>query len=168
MATALRTLFTFAALLAATLSTREAAAHVPKDLVGTQVKLLVFEDRIRVILDLGYRSTWAQAEMIRMDTDGNSQVSQAEADAYCKMAWETKILRLNANTGEMSPTLRCKIDGKDVPLVLEKIVHAELVGKVFPVPFTIYFHCDLTPPDGPFQPDESHRLAWIGTQVESA
>jgi ABC-type nickel/cobalt efflux system permease component RcnA len=140
------------------LAPRRVDAHVPRDLVGTQVKLRFFEDRIEIILDLGYRDNWAQSEMIRMDADRDSEVAQDEADAYSRVVWSKKILRENEETGETNAALTCKIDGKPVQLVLKSIKHDQLVGRVFPSPFTIYYTCVVRPPDGPFRPDEMHEI----------
>jgi ABC-type nickel/cobalt efflux system permease component RcnA len=135
-----------------------ASAHVPKDLVGTQVRLVFFEDRVEVTLDLGYRDIWAHAEMIRMDTDDDSLVDKGEADAYAKAVWERKILRRDPETGQENPALTCKIDGTAVPLVLEKILPVDLEGRVFPAPFSIYYTCVAKPPAGPFALGETHEI----------
>jgi len=139
-------------------ASRRVDAHVPRDLVGTQVLLRFFEDRVLLILDLGYRDSWAQSEMIRMDADRNSEVSEEEADAYCRVVWSKKILRQDKQTGDTDPALTCKIDGKPVPLVLRAIKHEQLVGRVFPAPFTVYYTCEVRPHDGPFRPDERHEI----------
>ncbi|MFP6739895.1 MAG: hypothetical protein VCD34_14275, partial [Planctomycetota bacterium] len=49
-------------------------AHVPRHLAGTQCQVFFFEDRVEISIDLGFRGSWAQAEMLAADTDRNSVV----------------------------------------------------------------------------------------------
>ncbi|MCH2584473.1 MAG: hypothetical protein MK138_06880, partial [Planctomycetes bacterium] len=58
-----------------------ALAHVPRHLAGSQCRVLFFEDRVEISIDLGFRGSWAQAEMLEADSDRNSVVNKTEADA---------------------------------------------------------------------------------------
>jgi len=136
-------------------------AHVPKDLVGTQVKLVFFEDRIDLVLDLGYRDAWAQAEMNRMDADGDAEVEVDEADAWAAEIWKRKVLRQGEAGAE--PALRCAIDGRPVAITLRKTRHESLVGRVFPAPFTVYYSCAVEVPDGGFRPGATHEIEVVDT-----
>ena len=112
-------------------------AHVPRHLAGSQCRVLFFEDRVEISIDLGFRGSWAQAEMLEADSDRNSVVNKTEADAYLARGWKSRILR--QETGEEGPAITCRVDGKKIELELVKSLHEGLVGQVAPTPFSLYF-----------------------------
>ena len=114
-----------------------ALAHVPRHLAGSQCRVLFFEDRVEISIDLGFRGSWAQAEMLEADSDRNSVVNKTEADAYLARGWKSRILR--QETGEEGPAITCRVDGKKIELELVKSLHEGLVGQVAPTPFSLYF-----------------------------
>ena len=114
-----------------------ALAHVPRHLAGSQCRVLFFEDRVEISIDLGFRGSWAQAEMLEADSDRNSVVNKTEADAYLARGWKSRVLR--QETGEEGPAITCRVDGKKIELELVKSLHEGLVGQVAPTPFSLYF-----------------------------
>lgn len=114
-----------------------ALAHVPRHLAGSQCQVLFFEDRVEISIDLGFRGSWAQAEMLEADSDRNSVVNKTEADAYLARGWKNRILR--QETGEEGPAITCRVDGREIELELVKSLHEGLVGQVAPTPFSLYF-----------------------------
>ena len=114
-----------------------ALAHVPRHLAGSQCRVLFFEDRVEISIDLGFRGSWAQAEMLEADSDRNSVVNKTEADAYLARGWKSRVLR--QETGEEGPAITCRVDGKKIELELVMSLHEGLVGQVAPTPFSLYF-----------------------------
>ncbi len=112
-------------------------AHVPRHLAGTQCQVFFFEDRVEISIDLGFRGSWAQAEMLAADTDRNSVVEKSEAQAYLLKSWQKTIMR--QGSGEDGPAITCSIDGTGVELELVKSLHEGLVGQVAPTPFSLYY-----------------------------
>ena len=115
----------------------EASAHVPRHLAGSQCQVLFFEDRVEISIDVGFRGSWAQAEMLAADSDRNSVVSKDEASAYLLKNWQKKILR--QGEGEKGHAITCLIDGDKAELKLVKSLHEGLVGQVAPTPFSLYY-----------------------------
>lgn len=112
-------------------------AHVPRHLAGTQCQVFFFEDRVEISIDLGFRGSWAQAEMLAADTDRNSVVEKSEAEAYLLKSWQKNILRQGSK--KAGPAITCSIDGVEVGLELTKSLHEGLVGQVAPTPFSLYY-----------------------------
>ena len=113
------------------------AAHVPRHLAGTQCQVFFFEDRVEISIDLGFRGSWAQAEMLAADTDRNSVVEKSEANAYLLKSWQKNILRQGSE--KEGPAITCSIDGIELELELAKSLHEGLVGQVAPTPFSLYY-----------------------------
>ncbi len=123
--------------LAAVFFSPAATAHVPRHLAGTQCQVFFFEDRVEISIDLGFRGSWAQAEMLAADTDRNSVVEKSEAAAYLLKSWQKSILR--QGPGKEGPAITCSIDGVEIELELVKSLHEGLVGQVAPTPFSLYY-----------------------------
>lgn len=114
------------------------SAHQPVYGVGTQTLVTVHEDRVVLIFDLSYGASWAHAEMMRVDSDRDSQVDAEEADAYLESQWRRKV----------APSLGCRIDGQDVELRLVSAEHKSLVGEVAPFLFMLLYTVEARPVAG--------------------
>ena len=113
-----------------------ALAHVPRHLAGTQCRVLFFEDRVEISIDLGFRGSWAQAEMLAADSDRNSVVKKSEADAFLQ-GWRKRVLRRGSK--DERGAITCSVDGVQLELELVKSLHEGLVGQVAPTPFSLYY-----------------------------
>ncbi len=150
--------------LAGILSASSARAHVPRHLAGTQCQVFFFENRIEISIDLGFRGSWAQAEMLAADTDRNSVVEKSEAEAYLLKSWQKSILRLGSK--EKGPAITCSIDGVEIELKLVKSLHEGLVGQVAPTPFSLYYTVIARAPGEPMETGDSRRVEIINTILE--
>ena len=143
-----------------------ALAHVPRHLAGSQCRVLFFEDRVEISIDLGFRGSWAQAEMLEADSDRNSVVNKTEADAYLAQGWKNRILR--RKTGEEDPAITCRVDGKKIELELVKSLHEGLVGQVAPTPFSLYFTVIARLGKTPMKTGSTHRVEITNRILEGA
>ena len=143
-----------------------ALAHVPRHLAGSQCRVLFFEDRVEISIDLGFRGSWAQAEMLEADSDRNSVVNKTEADAYLAQGWKNRILR--RETGEKGPAITCRVDGKKIELELVKSLHEGLVGQVAPTPFSLYFTVIARLGRTPMKTGSTHKVEITNRILEGA
>ena len=112
-------------------------AHVPRHLAGSQCRVLFFEDHVEISIDIGFRGSWAQAEMLGADSNRDSVVGKKEADAFLQKNWENRILRRGAK--DEGPAIVCHADGVKLTMELRKSLHEGLVGQIAPTPFSLYY-----------------------------
>ena len=143
-----------------------ALAHVPRHLAGSQCRVLFFEDRVEISIDLGFRGSWAQAEMLEADSDRNSVVNKTEADAYLAQSWKNRIRR--QETGGEGPAITCRVDGKKIELELVKSLHEGLVGQVAPTPFSLYFTVIARLGRTPMKTGSTHKVEITNRILEGA
>ena len=131
-------------------------AHVPRHLAGSQCRVLFFEDHVEISIDIGFRGSWAQAEMLAADSNRNSVVEKKEADAYLLENWEKRILRRGAE--EESPAITCLADDAKLTVELRKSLHEGLVGQIAPTPFSLYYTVVAHLAGGPMRTGKTYRV----------
>ncbi|MEE3199467.1 MAG: hypothetical protein VX254_05485 [Planctomycetota bacterium] len=139
-------------------------AHVPRHLAGTQCQVFFFEDRVEISIDLGFRGSWAQAEMLAADTDRNSRVEKSEAEAYLLKSWQRNILRQGSE--KKGPAITCSIDGVGLELELVKSLHEGLVGQVAPTPFSLYYTVIARARGAPLESGSTRRVEILNRILE--
>ncbi|MEC7923468.1 MAG: hypothetical protein VX496_08745, partial [Planctomycetota bacterium] len=139
-------------------------AHVPRHLAGTQCQVFFFEDRVEISIDLGFRGSWAQAEMLAADTDRNSRVEKSEAEAYLLKSWQRNILRQGSE--KKGPAITCSIDGVGLELELVKSLHEGLVGQVAPTPVSLYYTVIARARGAPLESGSTRRVEILNRILE--
>lgn len=130
-------------------------AHIPVHGAGTASQIVFRRDGVRITFDLSYRGYWAQAEMLAVDTNRDSEVDTDEADRYLRRRWEKKI----------APALSSRIDGQPVQLELLRSYHEDLVGAVYPTPFSLFYELQ-TRPAGRFTLGEVHTFEFEDSTIK--
>jgi nickel/cobalt transporter (NicO) family protein len=111
-------------------------AHVVTRGAGTAALVTILDEKLFITFDLSFAADWCRAEMVKMDTDRNAAVSEAEAEAYMVRAWEEKL----------APALSVSIDGAALTLKRTSMREANLVGDVRAEPAEIYYEVEAELP----------------------
>lgn len=128
--------------------------HIPTFGVGTVSRLIFQRQKILITFDLSYASFWAQGEMILADSDKSSSIEEGEASVYLGKQWAEKI----------SPRLRARVDGMEVPFKLTSQRHENMLGEIYGVPFSLYYELEvpLPPIDATASPSRLFELEdWV-------
>ena len=128
--------------------------------------MLFFEDHVEISIDIGFRGSWAQAEMLAADSNRNSVVEKKEADAYLLKNWEKRILRRGAK--EEGPAITCLADDVKLTVELRKSLHEGLVGQIAPTPFSLYYTVVAHLAGGPMKAGKTYRIEILDQILEGA
>jgi hypothetical protein len=101
--------------------------------VGSAVLIEFLDDRLKLVIDIGFGEDAARQEMELADTDLDGEVDAAEAQAYVEYSWANRaldrlVLKLNKRLVTLKPT---------------KMWEEQLKGGVTDLPFNVYFECEV-------------------------
>jgi len=123
-------------------------AHLVTRGAGTACVVAIQEGKVLLTFDLSFSQMWGQAEMVSMDSNRDSEVDEAESEAFMRRAWEERL----------APWIELRIDGEK--LAVRKVSSREdnLLGEIAPTPFSIYYDLEAEIPPAALAPGRSHRL----------